>query len=69
MAKRKRNAQRVVSKAAAGVKVSHEYLRMNRVTDELEVVERHELTPAEAAAWQKQLRQEGYKDATFRPAK
>lgn len=33
------------------------------------VVEQHTLTAAEAAAWQKLLREQGFKDAEFVPAK
>jgi hypothetical protein len=33
------------------------------------VVEQHTLTPAQAAAWQSTLREQGFKDAEFVPAK
>jgi hypothetical protein len=69
MAKRKVNVRATAAVAAAAMSVTHEYCRLDPVTDELVVIESHKLTPAEAAAWQKKLRLEGYKDATFRRAK
>jgi hypothetical protein len=33
------------------------------------VIEQHMLTPARAAAWQAELRQQGFKDAEFIPSK